>query len=164
MRTLMLALFTVVILTVVSCIKDDNTSFTCVPPDVTAPAGEVTVLKAYLDSNHITAKQDSHGFFYTIDSSASTVATHPTACSYVTIAYTGKLTNGLVFDTATTQKPYYNNLANLVYGIHESIPFMKLNSTMNLYLPPSLGYGNFVNGLIPANSILIFNVTLVGFN
>jgi len=32
-----------------------------------------------------------------------------------------------------------------------------------LFVPPSLGYGSTQTGSIPANSVLIFDVTLAGF-
>jgi FKBP-type peptidyl-prolyl cis-trans isomerase FkpA len=41
------------------------------------------------------------------------------------------------------------------------LPLIKAGGKIKLYLPPSLGYGNSVSGNIPANSILVFEITLV---
>ena len=46
----------------------------------------------------------------------------------------------------------------MIFGI----PMIKPGGKIKLYCPPSLAYGNQANGTIPANSILIFEVELVG--
>ena len=149
-----------------SCLKNDsnNNTTSCTPLTTTAPASEVDSLKAYLDNNHITATQDSRGFFYTIDSSASTAPAYPLRCSAVSVAYVGKLTNGTTFDSVGVATPISFTLGSVIAGWQEAIPLMKNNATMNLYLPPSLAYGAKANGPIPANSILVFNIKLLAFN
>jgi FKBP-type peptidyl-prolyl cis-trans isomerase FkpA len=80
-----------------SCLKNETTTPTCTPVTVTAPSTEVATLKAYLDSNGIAATQDSRGFFYSLDTSASTSTDtlHPTACSDVSVTYRGTLQTAL---------------------------------------------------------------------
>ncbi len=165
MKKLMFALFAGTIVVLAGCLKNDNpTNSSCTPLTTAAPASEIASLKTYLDSNHIIATQDSRGFFYTIDSSASTTPGYPLRCSDVSVAYVGKLTNGTTFDSASAATPVSFNLTYVITGWQEAIPLMKKNATMNLYLPPSLAYGNKANGTIPANSNLIFNIKLLAFN
>src|SRR6478609_1032319 len=79
-----------------SCKKGDNRD--CSPVTITAPSAEVETLRAYLTSNSITATEDSRGFFYRINTAGNT---KPTVCNTVTVNYTGKLTNGTQFETAS---------------------------------------------------------------
>ncbi len=159
-------IFIAFILTVMSgCLKNSNTpDAACSPVILAAPASEVAVLKTYLDTNHIMATQDSRGFFYSIDSSANTVAGHPTVCSDVSVIYTGTFLNGTGFDSSGANTPVSFNLSGLITGWQEAIPLMKSNDVMMLYLPPALAYGASGKGIIPGNANLIFKIRLLAFN
>ena len=109
MKLFSFALLTVFLLS--GCIKNGSTTPACSPVTTTAPASEVATLQAYLDSNHIAASQDSRGFFYNIDSSASTVPGHPTVCSAFSAIYTGSLTNGHIFDSSGVATPFSSILS-----------------------------------------------------
>jgi FKBP-type peptidyl-prolyl cis-trans isomerase FkpA len=50
----------------------------------------------------------------------------------------------------------------LILGWQYGIPLVKAGGRIMLYLPPSLGYGSQSTGTIPANSVLIFDITLQG--
>jgi len=132
---------------------------------VAAPASEVTLLEAYLATASITtAIKHCSGMYYTIDA-AGTGAT-ATICSTVSVKYKGQLTTGTVFDQSTT--PVSFQLAGLIEAWKKGIPLIKPGGKIKLYCPPSLAYGNqdIRNGsgvvIIPANSILVFEVELVG--
>jgi FKBP-type peptidyl-prolyl cis-trans isomerase FkpA len=157
-------ILSVIVAGISSCLKNDNTTPTCTPLTVTAPASEVATLKAYLDSNGIVATQDSRGFFYTMDDSGSTDTLHPTACSDVSVTYTGTFQNGTVFDSTGANSPITFNLSRVIAGWQEALPLMKGKATMNLYLPPSLAYGASDYNGIPGNSYLTFKIKLFAFN
>ncbi|MDQ2753848.1 MAG: FKBP-type peptidyl-prolyl cis-trans isomerase [Bacteroidota bacterium] len=147
------------------CIKDSHPAVTCSPVTATAPTSEVTLLKAFLDSSHITATGDSRGFFYTIDSSAAvSMAGHPTICSDVSVTYTGTFLNGQAFDSSGANTPISLSLSSTVLGWQEAVPFMRSNAVMTLYLPPSLAYGAGGRGPIPPNANLIFTIKLLAYN
>ncbi len=147
-----------------SCMKNDTAVRTCEPLTIAAPANEVAVLKAYIDSNHIVVTRDSRGFFYSIDSSASTDTAHPTTCSDISVTYTGTYLNGNVFDSTGADRPASFPLSRTLVGWQEAVPLMKRNANMLLYLPPSLAYGASGYSGIPGNSYLIFKIKLLGFN
>jgi len=130
---------------------------------VAAPASEVTLLEAYLATASITtATKHCSGMYYTIDA-AGTGAT-ATICSTVSVKYKGQLTTGTVFDQSTT--PVSFQLAGLIEAWKKGIPLIKAGGKIRLYCPPSIAYGSQVvrdgagNTVIPANSILIFEVEL----
>ena len=152
MRKISVVLFLSVIM-LASCVKSNDRN--CSTVNVTAPASEVEALRTYLHDNNITATEDSRGFFYQIVSAGN--ATKPNVCDVITFDYAGKLTNGTQFD-AGSNVTYY--LSNLIVGWQEGIPLIGVGGSIKLYLPPSLGYGSSANGDIPANSNLIFDVSL----
>lgn len=158
-------IFSVIGIGISSCIKNGTARPACSPLTKTAPASEVAVLKGYIDSNHIVATQDSRGFFYSIDSSASTDTAHPTTCSNVSVTYTGTFLNGTVFDSTGADRPVSFYLSgDIITGWKEAVPLMKAKANMILYLPPSLAYGASGYSTIPGNSYLIYNIRLLAFN
>jgi FKBP-type peptidyl-prolyl cis-trans isomerase FkpA len=124
-----------------------------------APATEIQSVQDYLTTNNITAKQHCSGIFYEVVTEGAGVTA--TACSFVTVKYIGKLTNGTVFDQTQPGATYSNYLNNLIVGWINGIPYVKPGGKIRLYIPPSLGYGSAANGPIPANSVLIFEIDLV---
>jgi FKBP-type peptidyl-prolyl cis-trans isomerase FkpA len=122
---------------------------------IKAPDSEIQSVKDYLTSKGITnAVQHCSGIFYVIDNNGS--GKQPNGCSTVNVAYKGMLTNGSSFDQDTTDI----GLDGVITGWRDGIPQIKTGGIIHLYIPPSLGYGPYANGPIPANSILVFDVKL----
>lgn len=85
----------------------------------------------------------------------------------VSVLYTGKLTNGTVFDASSLHgnKPIEFVLgANMVIkGWDEGLVGMRIGEKKTMTIPPEKAYGNrSVGDVIPANSTLVFDVELVG--
>lgn len=142
------------------CLKNDSGSSNCTYNEcgVVAPASEIQTVKDYLTSHSITATQHCSGMFYTIDSTGT--GTAPTVCNTIAFSYEGKLTNGSTFDKST--QPVVAALSQLIRGFQNGVPLIKTGGRIHLYIPPSLGYGSSSQSGIPPNSVLIFDVTLVG--
>ena len=129
---------------------------------IAAPASEIAQLEAYLSTAGITtATKHCSGMYYTIDAAGS--GTSATACSTVGVTYKGQLTNGNVFDQRTTSF----ELDQVIAAWTKGVPLIKTGGKIKLYCPPSLAYGSQVvrdpvtgNTVIPANSILVFEVVL----
>ena len=126
---------------------------------VKAPAAEIQAVQQYLTDSNLTATQHCSGLFYNVETEGT--GTTPTPCSYVTVKYKGKLTNGTVFDSTKAGYTYSNYLGNLIRGWLNGVPYIKKGGKIHLYVPPTLGYGAQQAGSIPANSVLIFDVELV---
>jgi FKBP-type peptidyl-prolyl cis-trans isomerase FkpA len=146
-----------------ACSKADTSGCNLTEPQITAPASEVSALQAYLTANTITATAHPSGFFYSISAAGST--TTPGLCSTVTVKYTGSLTNGNVFDSNNVGAQF--QLGSLIAGWQKGIPLIQKGGKIKLFIPPSLGYGanpvrdGIGNILIPANSILVFDIELL---
>ena len=85
--------------------------------------------------------------------------------SIVTVNYTGWLEDGSKFDSSLNpgRDPFRFTVGagQVIQGCDQGIPGMKIGGKRKLTIPPSMGYGNRVNGAIPANSVLIFEVDLL---
>lgn len=82
--------------------------------------------------------------------------------------YTGRLTNGTVFDSNVDPKfrhvePFEFKLGagEVIKGWDEGLLGMKVGEKKTLNIPPEKGYGAQAVSTIPANSTLIFDVELV---
>ncbi len=82
--------------------------------------------------------------------------------------YTGRLTNGTVFDSNVDPKfshvqPFTFTLGagQVIKGWDEGLLGMKVGEKRTLTIPPEKAYGSRAIGSIPANSTLIFDVELV---
>jgi FKBP-type peptidyl-prolyl cis-trans isomerase FkpA len=83
------------------------------------------------------------------------------------VTYKGYLTNGQVFDQSRPAnngqlQPLLFTLGGgqLIPGFEQGVAGMKVGGVRRVIIPPSLGYGANAQGSIPANSVLIFDITL----
>ncbi|KAG1670300.1 hypothetical protein FOA52_003650 [Chlamydomonas sp. UWO 241] len=87
----------------------------------------------------------------------------------VTVHYTGKLTNGKVFDSSVTKnKPFVFTIGmgQVIRGWDEGVAQMSIGEKSLLTCSPDFAYGgqDVGGGLIPANSTLVFEVELLKIN
>jgi len=87
----------------------------------------------------------------------------PDINSIVTVAYKGTLTDGTIFDQSGSGGATFP-LSNVIQGWQEGIPLFSEGGSGILLIPSALGYGGQAVGSIPANSVLIFEVTLLNVN
>lgn len=86
--------------------------------------------------------------------------------STVNVYYTGWVQGGQKFDSSYDDggQPFAVSplgQANVIVGWNQGLVGMQVGGTRRLIIPPSLAYGNQAQGPIPANSTLIFDVTVV---
>ncbi len=149
-----------------SCIKGTNNKCNYTESSLIATATEIDSIRNYTLHSGIAAAQHSSGAFY-----ASTnfgTGETPGICSNVKVIYTAYLmTSGVSFDSYTTAGGAGFVLGELIVGWQKVLPVLKAGGSMTLFVPPSLAYGSIVkmdpngNVVIPANSYLRFDITLV---
>ena len=84
----------------------------------------------------------------------------PAGDDYVMINYTGRLANGVVFDSANRA---VLPLQRVVPGFTKALEQMQAGGKYLVKIPAKLAYGDKAVGQIPANSDLTFSVDLVYF-
>ncbi|MBP6687957.1 MAG: FKBP-type peptidyl-prolyl cis-trans isomerase [Lacibacter sp.] len=133
-----------------------------------ASAQEETVVTDYIAANSITGTTEmgSSGLYYAIDVPGN--STKPVLCSTVQVKYTGKLSNGTIFDQTTGTTTASFTLGSLIEGWNRGMQLIGEGGKIRLYIPSSLGYGvdgsfNPNTGLytIPKNAMLIFDIEIV---
>jgi len=90
----------------------------------------------------------------------------PKATDNVTVHYTGKLTDGTVFDSSVERgQPVTFGVSEVIPGWTEALQLMHEGDKWMLYIPQELGYGERGAGAqIPPYATLVFEVELIKVN
>lgn len=135
----------------------------CTPEAPTGPAQDIATVTfaSSLGVNLATMTKTTSGAYYQ-DSPAGSGVSAATG-NHLTVNYTGYLTSGSTFDTSVGKTPFGFTLGQgqVITGWDEGLVGLKVGGTRKLVIPAVLGYGGASVGSIPANSILVFNVTLI---
>jgi FKBP-type peptidyl-prolyl cis-trans isomerase FkpA len=115
------------------------------------------IIQQYIQDNQLDATKTTTGLYVVIDTAGTGL--QPTSTSTVKVAYRGYLTNGEVFDQSVDGITF--GLTGVIRGWTEGIPYYKEGGSGKLLIPSALGYGNRPQGIIPANSVLVFDVRLI---
>lgn len=110
---------------------------------------------SYLDRNNLTAEKTDSGLYYIINNQGS--GEFPNANSEVNMDYKGYFFNGNTFDENTD---FTYNLQGLIPGFSEGVQLLKEGGDITLLIPSALGYGSTGIGIIPPNSVILFDVKL----
>ena len=160
-------LFFILFLFLESC-KKNTTPASCpyTPSTTVAPASEQKALHDSLVAHGLNATLDSSGFYYSINN-AGAGSSPTTLCSVVSVFYRGGFFNGTGFDSTVSQTPAVFQIRQLVPGWQKALPLIAKSGDMELYIPPSLGYGQKPvtdprtgKVFIPANSYLVFHIQI----
>jgi len=87
----------------------------------------------------------------------------PTANDQVTVNYRGSLLDGTEFDSSYKRnEPATFPVGGVIRGWTETLKIMPVGSKWKLFIPSDLAYGENGRPGIPPNSVLIFEVELLG--
>ena len=118
----------------------------------------------FLMSTHIDYTKTSTGLQFKDTKVGDGVS--PKMGQTVIVHYTGRLTNGQVFDSSHKRNVPFKfqiGVQQVIKGWDEGVATMKVGGTRTLIIPPELGYGaRGAGGVIPPNATLEFDVELLG--
>lgn len=117
------------------------------------------IISDYLAENNLTATRDDSGLYYNITKEGT--GGHPNLTHTIVVDYKGSLLDGTVFDESTNAIELPLN--NLIVGFQIGASKLRPGGSGIFYIPSQLGYGDKQVGVIPPNSILIFEIELVEF-
>ncbi len=130
----------------------------------------------YISSNKLEPKKTASGLQYVISEEGN--GDKPALGDTVVVNYTGKLTNGTIFDTSNEELAKKNKLGNpmrtyepirfsigkdpVIQGWTEGLQLLNKGGKATFIIPSSLGYGDRPAGnKIPPYAPLVFEVELV---
>jgi len=116
-----------------------------------------TEIQSYLTKNDLNYKKSTSGLYYNILKKGE--GQFIQLSDSVSFTYTGRLLDKTIFDRQKT--PIKFAVKDLITGWKEIIVMNKPGAEVQLILPPNLGYGTHDLDDIPANSILIFDMTIL---
>ena len=100
------------------------------------------------------------GLQYSI--SKITTGPQPDLKDKVKINYILTLSNGTLIENSFDKGgPLEVQINSILLGLKEALLRMHVGDKWKLFIPPGLGYGNSAAGVIPARSVLIFELELV---
>ena len=119
------------------------------------------IILQYISDNNLNAEPTGSGLYYVVNTNGN--GNFPNINSTVRVDYKGTLTDGTIFDQSGSGGATFP-LSNVIQGWQEGIPLFSEGGSGILIIPSALGYGVQAVGIIPANSVLIFEVTLLNVN
>ena len=131
-------------------------------------ASQKAVISALSPEQFLAANAKKAGVHSTVDGVQYQVikpgsGDKPTAADVALIEYRGTLLNGTQFDASKPGQPVALPVAQVVPGFAEAMMLMPRGAKYRVWIPPQLGYGPQDNGPIPANSVLVFEITMRDF-
>lgn len=134
---------------------------------------EAKTIESYVKEKGLNAQKTENGLYYVIEQEGTGEATTPGTTMYVN--YAGYLIDGTLFDTSLPEVAKANNIfsegrpyeplpvnvgmGQVIPGWDEGLMLLKKGSKAKFIIPSPLAYGESGAGaLIPANSILVFDV------
>ncbi|OWY25941.1 FKBP-type peptidyl-prolyl cis-trans isomerase [Sphingobacteriales bacterium UPWRP_1] len=122
---------------------------------------DAELIKKFVADNKLNAKSTESGIYYVVEKEGK--GKNPTLESTVKVHYAGFLLNGTKFDSSYDRgEPTEFPLRGVVRGWQEGIPLFKPGGKGKIIIPSGLAYGpRQIGEVIPANSVLVFDIELL---
>lgn len=122
-----------------------------------------TAIQDYISSQPLSYQQTESGIYYHIVSHAKDTLNEKRQLlpnDEVVFYYQGSFIDGEVFQDIEEKDALTFKVKELIYGWQEALKLIHPTGRIKVIIPPSLGYADNQTGLVPANSILLFDLTL----
>lgn len=119
------------------------------------------IIKKFIADNNLTPQRDTSGIYYII-SAPGTGSVKYTANTRVTVKYKLRLLNGT--EIPQTSEPISFTLGGVIPGWQIGITKIQPGGKIRLLIPSGYAYRDQPNNSIPSNSVLDFDIELLGVN
>lgn len=116
------------------------------------------LIEQYVADHNLDGKYTLSGLYFVILEEGD--GTYPPQNALIKVTYKGYLLDGTVFEEGHIP---LTQLSNMILGWQEGLRLIDKGGTIQLIIPSGLAYGSDYSDEIPANSVLIFDVTLHDF-
>ena len=123
-------------------------------------AGFDQEIQAYLDSNGIAMERTEEGLYYSIIEEGvgeKTIAYN----DQIVFAYKGSFLSGNTFQVIGKEEPLEFRVNQLIIGWQDALMMLKEGGKINIIIPPQLGYAKQSSDVIPANTVLKYELEVL---
>lgn len=128
---------------------------------------EDQLILEYLEENNLEAERTPEGLYYRLVE-AGNIERKPIPGNQVIVHYEGRLLDGKLFDSSRLRGETFEfqlGVGQVIQGWDIGLQLMDLGEVAELYIPSYLAYGDRGSGnVIPPNTILVFEIELLGIN
>jgi len=121
---------------------------------------DAKIIDDYVAKNNFKTIETPSGLNYVVVKEGT--GEKPAAGDVVSVQYAGRLLSGKEFDKSSTPVDFPIGVGSVIPGWDEGVMNMRKGGKNTLIIPSSIGYGEQGSqGVIPPNSVLVFEVELV---
>jgi FKBP-type peptidyl-prolyl cis-trans isomerase len=108
-------------------------------------------------------KITASGLQYTVMTAGDAGSPMAASADHVTVQYRGRLLNGTEFDSSYSRgKPAVIRPNDVIAGWREALAMMSRGAQWRVFVPPDLAYAMTPPPSIPPNSLLVFDIEILG--
>ena len=116
----------------------------------------------YAAAEGLNGQFDDEGIYYELTAGADTAAGFPSLTDPVVLEYQGAFLNGELFDESGAEADSVI-LRVTIDGWKEAIPYFNRGASGYFIVPSALAYGSTGFSVIPPNTVLRFDVSVIDF-
>jgi FKBP-type peptidyl-prolyl cis-trans isomerase FkpA len=117
-------------------------------------------IQNYTDSAGIAMERTENGLYYSIIEEGKG-ENYIGYKDQVTFYYKGSFLNGNTFQAISENDPLKFTVNQLIIGWQDALMMLKKGGSIQIIVPPQLGYADRRSDVIPANTILIYELAVL---
>lgn len=117
-------------------------------------------IQNYIDSTGLEMERTEDGLYYSIIEEGEGEE-YIGYKDHVTFFYKGSFLTGNTFQAISKNDPLSFTVSQLIIGWQDALMMLKKGGSIHIIIPPQLGYADQKSDVIPANTILEYELTVL---